>query len=95
MIEGAGIALASFLGAGEGKRADVVIANNVLAHVPDLNGFVQGIRTLMKEDGLAVIEVPYVGDLIDHCEFDTIYHEHLCYFSIGSLRPCFDATTCR
>ena len=73
----------------EGKRADVIIANNVLAHVPDLNGFVQGIRILLKDAGLAVIEVPYVKDLIEHCEFDTIYHEHLCYFSVTALVPLF------
>ncbi len=73
----------------DGRRADIIIGNNVLAHVPDLNGFVAGIRTLLKEDGVAVIEVPYVKDLIDHCEFDTIYHEHLCYFSVTALRRLF------
>ncbi|UWU48190.1 methyltransferase domain-containing protein [Limnospira platensis] len=66
----------------EGKKADVFLANNVLAHVPDLNGFVEGIYTLLKPDGVAVIEAPYVVDLVDHCEFDTIYHQHLCYFSV-------------
>ena len=69
----------------EGKRADVIHANNVLAHVADTNGFVEGIRTLLKEKGVAVIEVPYVGELIDHCEFDTIYHEHLCYCAATAL----------
>jgi SAM-dependent methyltransferase len=73
----------------EGYRADVVLGNNVLAHVPDLNGFVEGIRTLLKPSGAAVIEVPYVRDLIDHCEFDTIYHEHLCYFSVTALDRLF------
>jgi SAM-dependent methyltransferase len=73
----------------EGKRADVVIANNVLAHVPDLNGFVAGIATLLAPHGVAVIEAPYVKDLIDRCEFDTIYHEHLCYFSVSSVVPLF------
>jgi SAM-dependent methyltransferase len=73
----------------QGKRADVIIANNVLAHVPDLNGFVAGIATLLTEDGIASIEVPYVKDLIDRCEFDTIYHEHLCYFSVSALVPLF------
>jgi SAM-dependent methyltransferase len=71
--------------AAEGSRADVFHAHNVLAHVPDLNGFVAGIRAVLKDDGIAVIEVPYVKDLIDHCEFDTIYHEHLCYFSLTAL----------
>jgi len=73
----------------EGKRADVIIANNVLAHVPDLNGFVEGINAILKEDGMAVIEVPYLIDLIDKCEFDTIYHQHLCYFSVTSLDKLF------
>jgi SAM-dependent methyltransferase len=73
----------------EGQRADVVIANNVLAHVPDLNGFVAGIRLLLKDTGIAVIEVPYVMDLIDKCEFDTIYHQHLCYFSVTALDRLF------
>ena len=73
----------------QGKQADVIHANNVLAHVPDLNGFVRGIGTLLKDDGVAVIEVPYVKDLIDHSEFDTIYHEHLCYFSVSSLTALF------
>lgn len=73
----------------EGKKADVFLANNVLAHVPDLNGFVTGIRTILKDDGLAVIEAPYVVDLVDHCEFDTIYHQHLCYFSVTALDRLF------
>lgn len=76
--------------AASGERADVIHANNVLAHVPDLNGFTQGVRMLLKDDGLAVIEVPYVKDLIDRCEFDTIYHEHLCYFSLSALDRLFD-----
>lgn len=75
--------------ASENRKADVIIANNVLAHVADLNGLVQGIRILLKRDGCAVIEVPYLRDLIDHCEFDTIYHEHLCYFSVSALRALF------
>ncbi len=73
----------------EGRRADVVIANNVLAHVADLNGFVRGIATILVEDGVAVIEVPYVVDLMKHCEFDTIYHQHLCYFSVTALTALF------
>ena len=69
----------------EGKPADVIHANNVLAHVADTNGFVEGIRILLKEGGVAVIEFPYVKDLIDHIEFDTVYHEHLCYFSVTAV----------
>lgn len=73
----------------EGKLADVFLANNVLAHVPDLNGFVAAIGTILKPDGVAVIEVPYLLDLVEHCEFDTIYHQHLCYFSVTSLNSLF------
>ncbi|RLA59965.1 MAG: methyltransferase [Gammaproteobacteria bacterium] len=75
--------------AARGPRADVIHANNVLAHVVDINGFVQGIATLLNDTGVAVIEVPYVRELIDHCEFDTIYHEHLCYFSVTALDTLF------
>jgi hypothetical protein len=73
----------------EGRRADVIHANNVLAHVKDTNGFVGGLGILLKENGVAVVEVPYVKALIDHCEFDTIYHEHLCYFSVTALDYLF------
>ncbi len=73
----------------EGTRADVFHANNVLAHVADLNGFVEGIHLILKDEGVAVIEVPYVVEMIDRCEFDTIYHEHLCYFSATALQHLF------
>ena len=73
----------------EGKAADLVLANNVLAHVPDLNGFVEGIRIVLKDAGMAVFEVPYVADMVDGCEFDTIYHQHLCYFSVSALERLF------
>jgi SAM-dependent methyltransferase len=72
-----------------GQQADLFLANNVLAHVPDLNGFVAGIKILLKDTGVAVIEAPYVVDLVDHCEFDTIYHQHLCYFSVTALDRLF------
>lgn len=73
----------------EGIKADVIHAHNVLAHVADLNSVVAGIALLLKETGLAVIEAPYVKDLLDHTEFDTIYHEHLCYFSLTALDYLF------
>lgn len=73
----------------QGSRADVIHANNVLAHVADLNGVVSGLSIWMKEDGVAVIEAPYLKDTIDHTEFDQIYHEHLCYFSLTSLAHLF------
>jgi SAM-dependent methyltransferase len=71
--------------AAAGERADVLHANNVMAHVADLNGFVTGIRTLLKDDGLASIEAPYARDTVEHVEFDQIYHEHLCYFSLTAV----------
>jgi len=79
-----GLQLAERLRA-QGTAADVLHANNVLAHVADLNGFVAGVALVVKADGVAVFEVPYVRDLIDKTEFDTIYHEHLCYFSLSAL----------
>ncbi len=82
-------ALAEKLRDEDSMQADVFLANNVLAHVPDLNGFVAGIRTMLKDTGMAVIEVPYLVDLIDHLEFDTIYHQHLCYFSVTALDCLF------
>lgn len=74
----------------EGKKADVIIGLNVLAHVADLNGFVKGVRILLKPDGAAVFEFPYVKDTVDRTEFDTIYHEHLCYYSLTSVQNLFE-----
>ncbi|HEY2331876.1 MAG TPA: class I SAM-dependent methyltransferase, partial [Acidimicrobiales bacterium] len=65
----------------EHGQADLVIANNVMAHVPDLNDFVEGMATLVAPTGLITVENPAVGELIERCEFDTVYHEHYCYFS--------------
>lgn len=65
--------------------ADVIIANNVMAHVPALNDFVAGMAVLLADDGLITVENPYVRDLVDHCEFDTIYHEHFCYYSCSAV----------
>ncbi|MCH5375343.1 MAG: class I SAM-dependent methyltransferase [Planctomycetes bacterium] len=69
--------------------ADVVLANNVLNLVPDPNDFVAAVHTLMKPDGLAVLEVPYVADLIDRCEFDTVFHQNVSYFSMIVLDRLF------
>lgn len=88
IVEFFGQSLAERLKA-EGIQADIIHGNNVLAHVAELNGVVGGISLLLKENGVAVIEAPYVKDLIDHCEFDTIYHEHLCYFSLTALVNLF------
>lgn len=83
---GAGVA-ASLIA--QGRRADVLHANNVLAHVPDLNGFVRAMAALLRDDGVVVIETPYVRDLVERAEFDTIYHEHLCYYSLTALDALF------
>jgi SAM-dependent methyltransferase len=69
--------------------ADIIHANNVLAHVPDLDDFVAGLAILLKPDGVCYVEVPYLGALIEGCQFDTVYHEHAYYFSIASLRWLF------
>jgi SAM-dependent methyltransferase len=74
---------------GEGKQAAVVHANNVMAHVPDINMFASGLQTVLADDGIALIEVPYVREMVDRCEFDTIYHEHVFYFSLTALTRLF------
>jgi hypothetical protein len=80
----------------EGLRADVVLGNNVLAHVADLNGFVGGAASILKRRaegasrcGCVAFEVPYLGEMVAHLEFDTIYHEHLCYYSLTALQGLF------
>jgi SAM-dependent methyltransferase len=72
-----------------GRRASVLHANNVLAHVPDVNGVVAGIARVLAEDGVAVVETPYVRDLVERTEFDTVYHEHLFYYSLTALDRLF------
>lgn len=73
----------------QGEQADVIHANNVVAHVANLHGVVEGINILLKPDGVAVIENHYVRDLVDHVQFDSIYHEHLCYYSVTSFQKLF------
>jgi SAM-dependent methyltransferase len=69
----------------EHGAADVIIANNVMAHVPELNDFVGGMAALLADDGLITVENPWVKDLVEHGEFDTIYHEHFYYYSCTSV----------
>ncbi|MBS0237583.1 MAG: class I SAM-dependent methyltransferase [Proteobacteria bacterium] len=69
----------------EGRQADLIIGNNVLAQVPDLNGFTAGMAHLLKPDGVITIEVPHLTRLIDENQFDTIYHEHFSYFSLTNM----------
>ena len=68
--------------AAEGRGADLVLGNNVLAQVPDLNDFVEGLKILLKPQGVLTLEFPHLLRLIEHNEFDTIYHEHFSYFSL-------------
>jgi len=67
--------------------ADLILANNVFAHVPDTNDFVAGLKVLLSADGYAVMEFPYAVEMIGQGEFDTIYHEHVFYFTLTSLEP--------
>jgi SAM-dependent methyltransferase len=71
--------------ADNGVMADVFIGTNVLAHVADLMGFLKGVKRILKPDGLAIFEVPWLVDMVRKGEFDTVYHQHLCYFSLTSL----------
>jgi len=72
-----------------GQSADLIAANNVLAHVPDLNDFVAGCSILLKRQGTATFEFPYLLNLIVECQFDTIYHEHFSYFSLAVAQRLF------
>ncbi len=84
LVEFFGPALAKRLVA-EGRKADVIHANNVFAHVPNPNDFMAALHEVLKPDGVVVIEVPYLGELIRNLEFDTIYHEHFSYFSLTAV----------
>ena len=74
----------------EGKAADLIAANNVLAHVPDINDFVSGIKVLLKSSGVATLEFPHLLKLIDENQFDTIYHEHFSYLSFLTVAQIFN-----
>jgi SAM-dependent methyltransferase len=73
----------------QGTKADLLLANNVMAHVPDVNGVVDGIGHLLEPTGAFVMETPYIQDLIAHRELDTIYHEHLFYYSLTALETLY------
>jgi SAM-dependent methyltransferase len=85
-----GAELASKL-VGEGTTADLIIGNNVLAQVPDLNSFVEGIATLLAPGGVVTIEFPHLRRLVEGNQFDTIYHEHFSYFSLVASERIFAA----
>lgn len=73
--------------ASEGRQADLIIGNNVFAHVPEINDFVQGLKALLKPEGVVTLEFPHLMQLLEHCQFDTVYHEHFSYLCLY--------TTCR
>jgi SAM-dependent methyltransferase len=77
--------------AASGKRADLLLGNNVLAHVPDLNDFVKGLKILLNETGVITLEFPHLQRLIEQTQFDTIYHEHFSYFSCITIQKVFSA----
>src|SRR6185295_9967245 len=73
----------------DGWSADLIIGNNVLAHVPDLNDFVRGLKLLLKPSGLVTMEFPHLLQLMNQSQFDTIYHEHFSYFSFLAVEQVF------
>ncbi|MCX7277560.1 MAG: class I SAM-dependent methyltransferase [Burkholderiales bacterium] len=85
-----GVALAQELVA-QGQQADLTAANNVLAHVPDINDFVAGFALLLKPQGVATFEFPHVQQMVQQCQFDTAYHEHYSYLSLTAVQRIFAA----
>jgi hypothetical protein len=75
--------------AAAGQQADLLLGNNVLAHVPDLNDFVEGMRIALKPTGVITMEFPHLQRLVEECLFDTIYHEHFSYFSFTTVEKVF------
>ncbi|MCX8157662.1 MAG: class I SAM-dependent methyltransferase [Verrucomicrobiae bacterium] len=88
LVEFFGLALAQRL-AGEGRRADLILGNNVFAHAPDTNDFVAGLKHLLRPGGRVILEFPYGVEFLEKTEFDTIYHEHVYYFTLTALQPLF------
>jgi SAM-dependent methyltransferase len=89
LLEFFGKKLATELAA-QNRQADLILGNNVFAHAPDTNDFVAGLKTLLKPSGRIALEFPYGADFIEHTEFDTIYHEHVFYFTLTALKPLFE-----
>jgi SAM-dependent methyltransferase len=85
-----GVALAQELVA-QGQAADLTAANNVLAHVPDINDFVAGFAVLLKPQGVATFEFPHLQQMVQQCQFDTVYHEHYSYLSLTAVQRIFAA----
>jgi len=85
-----GVRLARQL-AGTGRKADLLMGNNVLAHVPDIVDFVGGMKLILKEDGIITMEFPHLMQLVDNNQFDTIYHEHFSYLSFHTVQRIFES----
>lgn len=78
-----------------GKQADLIAANNVYAHVPDINDFSRGLKAALKPGGTITLEFPHLMQLIEHTQFDTVYHEHFSYLSLYTVRRVFEAADLR
>lgn len=81
--------------AAEGKQADLIVGNNVYAHVPDINDFTRGLKAALKPGGTITLEFPHLMQLIDQCQFDTIYHEHFSYLSLFTVKRIFESSGLR
>ena len=79
----------------EGRRADLIAGNNVYAHVPDINDFTKGLKALLKPEGTITLEFPHLMQLIEHAQFDTVYHEHFSYLSLYTVSRIFSAAGLR
>ena len=90
VIDFFGVRLAKQL-AGEGRKADLLLGNNVLAHVPDIMDFVGGMKIILKEDGVITMEFPHLLQLVENNQFDTIYHEHFSYLSFYTVKQIFES----
>ncbi len=78
-----------------GKKADLIVGNNVFAHVPDINDFTQGLRTVLKSGGTITLEFPHLLQLIRYTQFDTVYHEHFSYLSLFTVKKIFESVGLR
>lgn len=81
--------------AAEGKQADLIVGNNVYAHVPDINDFTRGLKAALKPGGAITLEFPHLMQLIEHTQFDTVYHEHFSYLSFYTVQRIFQAAGLR
>ena len=79
----------------EGRQADLIIGNNVYAHVPDINDFTMGLKAALKQGGTISLEFPHIMHLIENCQFDTIYHEHFSYLSLHTVIHIFEGAGLR